>query len=283
MQKHEFAVHSKHALPETGGLKKRCRKLLRGAYLSTFGSLASKPNAPFLRSLFCHYVFDDQVREFEIMMDELQKAGTFVDSDSFISMMEGKTPIDKGYFHLSFDDGFRNIFLNAAPILSKRNIPALIFAATSFVGTDWKTARHFCMEKGNYSGVIEMMNLEELREMKSRGFEVGSHTRTHGRLSDISGNKTLLDREVLGSKLELEDKLGSECKFIAWPFGRLNDIDEVSLDAIKNAGYYACFGGYRGLVLPGETDRFKIPRHNFEAQWPLSHIKYFAYGKNEPL
>jgi hypothetical protein len=93
----------------------------------------------------------------------------------------------------------------------------------------------------------------------------------------------LLDDEIGGSKKQIEEELGQECRYISWPYGRLSDADNESLKAVERAGYEACFGAYRGTVRPGETDLFSIPRHHFEVQWPVSHVLYFARGNMETV
>ena len=90
-----------------------------------------------------------------------------------------------------------------------------------------------------------------------------------------------MEDEIIGSKKELEANLDCECRYISFPYGRLSDADDASLKMVKNAGYTACFGAYRGTVRPGSTDIFSIPRHYFEVQWPIPHIKYFALGNME--
>jgi hypothetical protein len=90
-----------------------------------------------------------------------------------------------------------------------------------------------------------------------------------------------MEDEILGSKKELEANLNYECKYISWPFGKLTDADSKSLKMVKDAGYAACFGAFRGTVEPGTTDIFSIPRHHFEVQWPISHVEYFARGNME--
>jgi len=196
-------------------------------------------------------------------------------------MLKGETPIDRRYYHLSFDDGFRNNFINALPILRKYNVPAIFFVPSSLIEASWKATENYCLNTTRYQAVIEMLKWDDLRDMISNGYQIGSHTKTHARFSAISNAPLVLEDEILGSKRELEDKLNFECKYISWPFGRLTDADGESLIAVKNAGYTACFGAFRGTVLPGSTDIFRIPRHHFEAQWPISHIKYFARGNME--
>jgi peptidoglycan/xylan/chitin deacetylase (PgdA/CDA1 family) len=118
-------------------------------------------------------------------------------------------------------------------------------------------------------------------EMMAHGYEIGSHTRTHARFSAISNSQLLLEDEILGSKRDLEAALNYECKYISWPYGRLVDADEESMKMVKRAGYRACFGAYRGTVEKGLTNVYSIPRHHFEVQWPIAHVKYFARGNME--
>lgn len=235
----------------------------------------------FLRLIYCHYVFDDQKEEFEYLIKNLLEIGEFVDTDTCIEMLKGNQEIDKKYFHISFDDGFKNIYTNAFPILKKYNIPAIFFVPSSLVEATYEETSHYCLDTTCYSGIIEMVTWNDLKEMQKSNIEIGSHTKTHARFSEISKSSKMLTDEIAGSKKELEDKLGVECKYISWPYGEIKDADQVSLEMTKEAGYKACFGAYRGKIIPGTTDMFSIPRHHFEVQWPLSHTLFFAKGGNE--
>ena len=61
------------------------------------------------------------------MIVKLKSIGTFVDTDTLISMLNGNKKVDKKYFHLSFDDGFKNNFTNAFPILLKHDGEFFLF------------------------------------------------------------------------------------------------------------------------------------------------------------
>jgi peptidoglycan/xylan/chitin deacetylase (PgdA/CDA1 family) len=198
-------------------------------------------------------------------------------------MLQGKRAIDGRYFHLSFDDGFRNNFTNALPVLIEHKVPAIFFVPTGIVSADWKTAQHYCINTTSYRGTMEMMTWDDLSEIILQGFEIGSHTRTHARFSSISSNPQAIEDEIHGSKNDLEAYLNIQCKYIAWPYGTLADSDRTSLSAVSTAGYTACFGAFRGTVKPNETDMFSIPRHHFEVEWPIQHIQYFARGNYESI
>ncbi|MBV9122423.1 MAG: polysaccharide deacetylase family protein [Planctomycetes bacterium] len=234
-----------------------------------------------MRLLYCHYVFDDQVKAFEQILQVLKGIGDFVNTDTCVDMLEGNREIKGRFFHLSFDDGFRNIVTNAVPVLRKYGIPAILFVPTSWAGADWQGAKRFCLEKTGYSGVVEMARWEELKRLTGSGMEVGSHTKNHLHWADLSQDPDLLWEEVAGSKHLLEKQLGRECKYLAWPFGAPVDGNPLFWESVHKAGYRACFGACRGSVQPQQTCKYAIPRHHFEPQWPLSHIRFFASGHME--
>jgi peptidoglycan/xylan/chitin deacetylase (PgdA/CDA1 family) len=249
--------------------------------LSTLGRLKRGMADRFVRCLYCHYVFDDQVADFERIILWLKSVGTFVDSAALIDMLTGVRPVDGRYFHLSFDDGFRNNFTNALPILRKHAVPAMFFVPSGLIGADWDRTRDYCLNVTHYRAVIEMMGWNDLEAILDAGYEVGSHTRTHARFSAISSDREHLEDEIRGSKHDLESRLRYRCRFISWPYGRVTDADNSSVDFTREAGYEACFGAFRGTVRPGTTDPYRIPRHHFEPQWPMAHVEYFARGNRE--
>jgi peptidoglycan/xylan/chitin deacetylase (PgdA/CDA1 family) len=251
------------------------RKFARDTLLSIGAKLPTADGAgPALRALYCHYVFDDQVGQFERMLAELCRIGRFVDTPTLLKIARGDAPVDEPLFHLSFDDGYRNIVRNALPVLRALGVPAIFFVPTSFVADGPADAGRTLREG------VEMVSWGELEAAVGAGLEVGSHTRTHARFTDISGSAAAIEDEICGSKADLTRRLGA-CDYISWPYGRLSDSDDLSLTAVRQAGYDACFGAYRGRVAPGATDLFRIPRHHVEVDWPLDHLRFFARGAME--
>lgn len=272
----KYASQWREAVGQPQGVRAKLRHRLRGGLLSTLFWARQARAGSFLRCIYCHYVFDDQAERFDRLVAALCEIGTFVDTDTCVRMAQGEQPIDGKCFHLSFDDGFRNNFTNALPVLRRRRVPGLFFVPSGLVGADYELARHYCLETTDYTGVIEMMRWPDLEALLDAGCEIGSHTRTHARFSEVSGDPAALESEILGSKKDLEAKLGFDCKYISWPFGTLSDADARSLEMVRQSGYAACFGAFRGNIEPGKTPLYAIPRHHFEVQWPRSHVLYFA-------
>lgn len=276
-----YATSWKRAIPSPRGFVPKARRVVRDITLSAASVLQHRHDTQFLRNLYCHYVFDDQLEAFERIIVALKRDATFVDTKTAMEMVTGTKAIDGRYFHLSFDDGFRNVYTNAVPILQKHGITATFYVPSSLVEGDLDTTRRFCMETTSYRQPIEMVRWSELRHMVELGFDIASHTRTHTRFSAMSHDPARMRDEIFGSKKEIEDQLGRECAYISWPYGKRRDADPASLQMTRDAGYAACFGAYRGKIVPGQTDCFSVPRHHFEVEWPLSHIKYFAEGNRE--
>lgn len=277
----DYARGWRDTVVQNPGSKARLRRAGRKWLLDLKAFLNRRDDPAFLRCLACHYVFDDQRDAFAEIIAMLKNRGQFVDTKTCLSMVSGDSPIDGRYFHLSFDDGFKNVIDNALPILSDAKVPMILFVPARWIGADWETARNYSINIAMYRNVVEMATWDDLRQMTSDGFEIGSHTMTHARLSTLSGNPELLAQELVDSKVMIERELGTECTTIAYPYGKPGDYDDTTLAATDAAGYAGGFCIHRGAVLSNETPKLMIPRHHFEPEWPLKHIRYFSNGNME--
>jgi peptidoglycan/xylan/chitin deacetylase (PgdA/CDA1 family) len=78
------------------------------------------------------------------------------------------------------------------------------------------------------------MSWDELGELADAGWEIGSHTCRHARLTELD-DATLAD-ELRGSREECERRLGRRCASLAYPYGA---VDARVLRAAGEAGYAA--------------------------------------------
>ena len=131
-----YATLSSQVVKRPSELRPRLRATLRNLYLSIADRVTPRPRSNFLRCLYCHFVFDDQLKSFSDMLNRVQRLGKFVDTDRAVAMASGREPIDGQYFHLSFDDGFRNVFRNAISIMAEQSIPAIFFVPSAVIGAD---------------------------------------------------------------------------------------------------------------------------------------------------
>jgi peptidoglycan/xylan/chitin deacetylase (PgdA/CDA1 family) len=271
-------VSSENRKPKSS-IGSRIRTTARSTYISLANVFSGQTKRCFLRCIYCHFAFDDQVNQLEKTIQLFQKWGEFIDTEQAVAMVAGRKPIDGPFFHLSFDDGFKSIIQNALPVLAKYRVPSIFFVPSAIVASDYDIARPFSHQTTNNHGVLELADWDDLRRASDQGMEIGSHTRTHCRLSSLKDPKELAI-EIGQSKIEIEAKIGTPCKYISWPYGTFKDISTLALEQIKDAGYEACFSAVRGTV-SSASDPFIIPRHHFELHWPFSHIAYFGKGNKE--
>ena len=117
---------------------------------------------------------------------------------------------------LTFDDGYRNTLVDGVPVLTRFGFTATIFVVSAYVGAmnDWPT-------QPSWVPRLPLLEWDELRELSRQGFEIGSHTETHARLRGLPADRQ--DREIVGSRQTLEDRLGTAVNSLAYPYGEWDD------------------------------------------------------------
>ena len=170
--------------------------------------------------------------------------------------------LDGRVLAVTFDDAYRSVAELAAPLLAELGVTGTVFAPTRFVrdqdargwdGTDeWAGSR--------WEGELAVLGWDGLRLLAEAGWEVGSHTRTHPRLTRLADEE--LREELAGSRAEVEEGLGGPCRSLAYPYG---DLDDRVAAAAREAGYAAAGG-----VLPARLsarDPLRFPRISVGQGW----------------
>jgi peptidoglycan/xylan/chitin deacetylase (PgdA/CDA1 family) len=137
---------------------------------------------------------------------------------------------------VTFDDAYRSVFELARPILAELGLPGSVFAVSGQIGRDgpmsWQGIDQWIGTPDEAE--LTPMTWEQLDELRSQGWEVGSHTRSHPHLTTVSDEE--IEAELGESKWMLEQQLGEPCTSIAYPYG---DHDERVMRAAEAAGYEA--------------------------------------------
>ncbi len=124
---------------------------------------------------------------------------------------------------VTFDDAHRSVLELAAPAMARLGIPGTVYVPTGYPDTDrpmgwdgydiWLGTEH--------EGELACMSWEQLRGLAASGWEIGSHTRTHPRLSRISDEQ--IERELTASREECEQNMGAPCTSLAYPYSDYDD------------------------------------------------------------
>ncbi len=127
------------------------------------------------------------------------------------------TPLPPRPVVLTFDDGYRDNYTNAYPIMREEG----------FVGTFFVFIKPVEERNNDY------MTWEMVKEMQEGGMEIGSHTLTH---LDLPGkSEERIRRELQESRRILEEKLGVEVRTFAYPYG---SYDSGVAHLVAEAGYW---------------------------------------------
>lgn len=123
---------------------------------------------------------------------------------------------------------------------------------------------------------FRMATWEQVQEQAGRGlFTFGPHSRTHDILSQVGDEE--VERQVAGSREDVERRLGTEPTVFAYPNGRASDFDERSKRAVGEAGFTWAFSTRLGLV-DADCDPLALPRIAVGADLSFTRFQLLCAG-----
>ena len=165
---------------------------------------------------------------------------------------------------VTFDDAFASVYEQAYPILSSLGMPATVFAPTSFMSErqplQWSGIDHWLATDA--APELAGMSWDDLGRLQEAGWEVGSHTRTHPRLTNLDDDA--VRDELAESRHEIAARLSRPCETVAYPYG---DVDERVADAAQRAGYLAGAALASGLRARGPQRWPRVGIYNGDQMW----------------
>ena len=175
--------------------------------------------------------------------------------------------VDRGVV-FTFDDGYEDNFLEAAPVLREYGYTGAFYVPVDFIGAQQMDVRD--ARESNRIEHNRRMSWEQLRELLGEGMEIGSHTMSHPRLNRVSSDQAR--REIFDSKRELEGRLGVEISSFCYPGGC---YDQTHLALVEAAGYRSA-----ATASPGRLENlFEIPRLAVQASDSLFVFKRKVTGR----
>lgn len=158
-------------------------------------------------------------------------------------------PDERDAVAVTFDDGFANFAELGWPLLRDAGIPTTLFVATEVVGATnaWGGA--------DEDGIptLPLCDWEALGAMAGEGLELGSHSRTHARLTGV--DDAALASELRGAADDLEARTGTRPGAVCYPYG---DVDDRVVRAAREHYALGCTTEFRPLG--AGPDALALPR-----------------------
>ena len=103
------------------------------------------------------------------------------------------------------------------------------------------------------------LSVDELRQLKNDGFDIGSHTHTHAILSRLDAQQQR--SELTTTAHFFRDQLDLPVSHVAYPYGRLGTWNNDTKRLMKELGYQGGLTMARRIVRPQDVNaRWEIPR-----------------------
>jgi len=124
--------------------------------------------------------------------------------DALIYYLNKGQPLLNKPVILTFDDGNRDNYINAYPLLKEYGYVGTFFLVTDYID-------------GKYPGYFSW---EQVKEMSRNGMEFGAHTCSHPNLTEQPADE--VKRQISNSKNRIETKTGKNVHFFSYPGGHRN-------------------------------------------------------------
>ena len=150
---------------------------------------------------------------------------------------------------LTFDDGYRDNYTLAYPLLKRLDVPFAVYVTTGFIDNR--------LPMWWYEGEQLGLSTEELKALDADPLcTIGAHTVSHPKLDTLSREQQY--QEIAESKQTLEAFLGHEINHFSFPHGAHN---EDSLAICRKLGFRTVVQSWGGPLRRGENP-YPLPRIN---------------------
>lgn len=188
------------------------------------------------------------VEEFKKDLDFLLKHFQPIGLEELIKLSKSGQKPKKKCFHLTFDDGLKEIYTIIAPILREKNIPATFFINTDFIDNEqlfYRFKANLLAEKYAATGMLDLpfgeekaidelaktldfsfedylakeqpyLTTSQINELINDGFTIGGHSKNHPLYKSISEEEQV--KQTIESVNTLVNKFNLNYKVFSFPF-----------------------------------------------------------------
>lgn len=138
-----------------------------------------------------------------------------------------KLSSDRQPVAITFDDGFRDFYISAFPILQMHRFGATMYLPTHFIGDEMQQFQ-----------LKDCLTWSEVTELSTEGIEFGSHTVNHRKLVEMGWSE--IENELLESKNKIQERIGTPVRSFAYPYAypcAMKKFVERFQEILRSIGY----------------------------------------------
>jgi peptidoglycan/xylan/chitin deacetylase (PgdA/CDA1 family) len=198
--------------------------------------------------------------DFTRHMDVVAANGRWVPTISELAapLLEGR-PMSPSAAPVTFDDGTADFYERAWPVLRERGLTATLYVISGLVGKEY--------------GGRRMLAWEQLEELRDAGVEIGAHGHRHVELDVIPLDRAA--RELVNSKLLLEDRLQTAVNTFAYPFG----YHTATIKRLAERAGFTSACAVKNRLSDPRDDRFALARLMMTAGTTARHVADLLNGR----
>jgi len=206
------------------------------------------------------------IESFDREMKLLKRYYQPVSEKNIMDALDGNTELPDYAVWVTLDDGYRDNYANAWPILKKYGIPVTIFLTTGFINRE--AVPYF----ENKSADELFLDWEEIKRMCEENVSIGAHTMTHPILTTLPDKE--IEKEIRGSRDEIERKINKKVISFAYPNGKKGDYDQRCADIAEKSGLKIAVTLENGINAVVSDSRMVLRRICISSNDSIGYIRF---------
>lgn len=188
--------------------------------------------------------------EFERQLRWLRDGGW-----KFVFMSEIEHSTERKTVALTFDDGYRDNYLLADPLLKQYGAKATLYLVVDRHDRDWSQSKKEHHSDGELMDEPKLLDDDVANMLNSGRWELGAHTLTHANLVLMGPEQR--KNEIHESRRLLQDRFQTVVQSFAYPFGIFEKEDVAYVDS---AGFRTAVTTMQGISNDTDKERLYLPR-----------------------
>jgi len=200
-----------------------------------------------------HHVSDDTPQSTSISVEQFALHMNYLKQNNFnvlpltdiLLSLKKKQSLPDNTVAITFDDGYENVLINAAPILTQHSFPYTVFIAPQEIN----------------QGYSNLLDWQQIKQMSDDGVTFANHSLEHRhlnrRLADETPQQWLARTEldITSAEQIIMEHTGQNHQILAYPYGEYN----AALQQLVNTLGYIGIGQHSGPLSPN-SDFSALPR-----------------------